>query len=166
MTESQASPPRVPPRWFVHIAWRIHRGIYRITGGRKGLWVPQGTRKWGAFRLTTTGRRSGNPHSVILAYFEDGPNVVTMAMNGWGEGHPAWWLNLQANPAATAEVDGVVREVVAHAAAGEEHDQLWARWQEFDAKLGAYAAARETDTAVVVLVPAGLDGVVATAGGE
>ncbi len=153
MTDRSPAPPRVPPRWFVQIAWRIHRAIYRVTGGRKGLWVPQDGSKWGAFRLTTTGRKSGKPRSVILAYFEDGPNVVTMAMNGWGEGHPAWWLNLQANPSAEAEVNGELRRVVAHAAQGEERDRLWTRWQEFDAKLDAYAAGRETDTEVVVLAP-------------
>jgi len=47
-------------------------------------------------RLTTTGRRTGQEGSVILGYVEDGPNLVTMAMNGWADGEPAWWLNLQA----------------------------------------------------------------------
>ena len=31
----------------------------------------------------------------MVGYFEDGPNLVTMAMNGWADGEPAWWLNLQ-----------------------------------------------------------------------
>ena len=35
---------------------------------------------------------------MILGYYEDGPNVVTMAMNGWADDEPAWWLNLQAHP--------------------------------------------------------------------
>jgi deazaflavin-dependent oxidoreductase (nitroreductase family) len=52
-------------------------------------------------RLTTIGRRSGQERSVILGYFEDGPNLVTMAMNGWASPEPAWWLNLQANPEVT-----------------------------------------------------------------
>ena len=40
---------------------------------------------------------------MILGYFEDGPNLVTLAMNGWGEGEPAWWLNLQAHPQARVQ---------------------------------------------------------------
>jgi hypothetical protein len=40
--------------------------------------------------LTTTGRRSGQPRSVILDYYEDGSNLVSMAMNGWGAAEPAW----------------------------------------------------------------------------
>lgn len=55
-------------------------------------------------RLTTTGRRSGKERTVIVGYLEDGTNLVTMAMNGWDEGHPAWWLNLEANPEATVRL--------------------------------------------------------------
>ena len=45
---------RVPPRWFVRLAWRVHRGLYRVTGGRIGLWRPKAD-KWGTLQLTTTG---------------------------------------------------------------------------------------------------------------
>ena len=38
--------------------------------------------------------------SVIIGYLEDGPNLVALAMNGWDEGRPAWWLNLEAHPEA------------------------------------------------------------------
>jgi deazaflavin-dependent oxidoreductase (nitroreductase family) len=144
---------KVPPRWFVHIAWRVHRGIYRVSGGRKGLWLPQGSEKWGTMRLSVTGRKTGRERSVILGYFEDGPNLVTLAMNGWGRGEPAWWLNLQANPDAMVTLVGEERPVRAHAASGDERQRLWARWREFDAKLDAYAAQRPTETAVVVLEP-------------
>ena len=100
MTPSDAKPkPRLPPRWFIRLAWVTHRGLYRLTGGRLGLWRPK-PNGWGAARLTTIGRRTGDDRSVMIGYVEDGPNLVTMAMNGWGEGEPAWWLNLQARPDA------------------------------------------------------------------
>jgi hypothetical protein len=71
-TSSAASRrPRVPPRWFVHMAWRAHRALYGLGGSR------------------AVGVRC--------------VNLVALAMNGWGEGHPAWWLNLAAHP------DAVVR---------------------------------------------------------
>ncbi len=41
---------------------------------------------------------------MILGYIEAGPNLVTLAMNGWGEGEPAWWLNLQAHPQARVQL--------------------------------------------------------------
>ena len=51
-------------------------------------------------RLTTIGRRTGRERSVIIGYFEDGPNLIGMAMNGWADGEPSWWLNLQTHPDA------------------------------------------------------------------
>ena len=44
---------------------------------------------WGALRLTTTGRRTGRPRQVVVGYFEDGRNLITMAMNGLGAAEPA-----------------------------------------------------------------------------
>jgi deazaflavin-dependent oxidoreductase (nitroreductase family) len=150
--EREPRPPRLPPRWFVRFAWSVHRVLYRLTAGRIGLWRPKRD-NWGAMRLTVTGRRTGRPRSVILGYFEDGPNLVVMAMNGWGDGEPAWWLNLQAHPDAEVRLVGGARPVTAHAATGEERSRLWARWREIDKNLDAYAALRSTETAVVVFAP-------------
>lgn len=152
MADDSAKKARVPPRWFVRLAWSTHRSLYRITGGRVGLWRPKPGR-WGALRLTTIGRRSGEERSVILGYFQDGPNLVTMAMNGWSPGEPAWWLNLQAQPQARVEVKGADYPVVGRPAVGEERARLWARWGEIDKDLDAFAARRPTETAVVVLEP-------------
>ena len=146
------SKPRLPPRWFIRIAWYVHRGLYRLTRGRLGLWRPKPD-GWGALRLTTVGRRSGQDRSVIVGYFQDGANLVTMAMNGWGEGEPAWWLNLQAQPDARVEMREGPRLITGRAAQGEERQRLWARWQEIDKNLDAYAARRSTETAVVVMEP-------------
>ena len=92
----QASP--TSPRVFVRIAWVLHRAHHRLTGGRRGLWRPNAGAEFGTTRLTTTGRRSGQPRIAIVGYYEDGPNLVTLAMNGWAEAESAWWLNLQAQP--------------------------------------------------------------------
>lgn len=105
-------------------------------------------------RLRTKGRRSGAERVAILGYFDDGPNLVTMAMNGWGDPEPAWWLNLQAHPEASVELVDGVRAVRARAAEGSERSRLWARWAEYDKELDAYAARRSRPTAVVVLEPA------------
>jgi deazaflavin-dependent oxidoreductase (nitroreductase family) len=104
-------------------------------------------------RLTTTGRRTGQERSVILGYFDDGPNLVTMAMNGWADAEPAWWLNLQAHPEARVDLAGGGHHVIGRAAAGEERSRLWARWGEIDTNLDAYAALRSAETAVVILEP-------------
>ena len=144
---------RLPPRWFIKVAWHVHRAIVRASRGRRGLWAPRPD-KWGALRLTTTGRRSHEPRSVILGYYEDGSNLVSMAMNGWGAAEPAWWLNLQAEPQAVVELaGGTRREVLGRAAVGPERERLWQRWGELDENLEGYAARRPHETAVVVLEP-------------
>lgn len=144
----------LPPRWFVVAFWHGHRALLRATRGRLGLWRPRPD-GWGTLRLTTTGRRTGRPRQVVVGYFEDGPDLVTMAMNGWGAAEPAWWLNLQDSPDAVAETRDGTRPVHARRAQGEERERLWSRWAEIDDNLEAYAARRPHETAVVVLEPRG-----------
>jgi deazaflavin-dependent oxidoreductase (nitroreductase family) len=132
--------------------WRVHRAVLRATRARFGLWRPKGDR-WGTLRLTTTGRRTGSPRQVVVGYFQDGDNLITLAMNGWGAAEPAWWLNLLANPDATAETRDGTREVWARPARGVERERLWSRWREIDKNLDGYAARRPAETAVVVLEP-------------
>ncbi len=145
--------PGIPPRWFIRTAWVVHRAMYRLSGGRFGLRRPI-TGRWGMLRLHTTGRRSGQPRVAILGYVEDGPNFVTLAMNGWAAPEPSWWLNLQAQPDATVDLpDGSRRSVRGRAAQGEERARLWARWRDQGDDVDGYAPRRPTLTAVVVLEP-------------
>lgn len=144
----------LPPRWFIVAFWHAHRALLRLTRGRVGLWRPK-PGGWGTLWLTTTGRRSGAPRRVVVGYLEDGPDLVTMAMNGWGAAEPAWWLNLQAHPEATVRTRDGERAVVAHPAVGDERTRLWARWAQVDKDLDGYAARRPHETAVVVLSPRG-----------
>lgn len=152
MSDERKHRPRLPPRWFVRLAWYTHRAIFRVSMGRVGLWRPRSNR-WGTLRLTTTGRRTGMERSVILGYLEDGSHLVTLAMNGWADGEPAWWLNLQAQPEASVVLADGQRTVRARAAEGEDRAHLWARWREIDTNLDAYGALRSMQTAVVILEP-------------
>src|SRR5687768_5716448 len=153
MTATTTKAPRLPPRWFVRAAWVVHRAIHRLTGGRRGLWKAK-PGKWGTMRLVTVGRRSGKERSAILGYFEDGPRLVTLAMNGWASPEPAWWLNLQAKPDTFVELKGERRAVRGRAAVGEERERLWRRWSEFSTDdYDRWASLRAGETAVVVLEP-------------
>ncbi len=152
MSNAREPKARLPPRWFVRLAWHTHRAAYRVTGGRVGLWRAK-PHRWGTLRLTTTGRRTGQERSVILGYLEDGPNLLTLAMNGWADAEPAWWLNLQAHPNVRIELPDGPRSVTARAAAGAERTRVWALWRQVDLKLDAYAALRSSETAVVILEP-------------
>jgi len=152
MPELRSKKAPLPPRWFIRLFWTIHRGVYRATRGRFGLWRPK-PGGWGAMCLRTIGRRTGRVHPVVVGYFEDGPNLVTMAMNGWGSTEPAWWLNLQAHPDVTVDLVDGPRQVTGRAAHGDERARLWARWQQIDKNLDAYAARRPVETPVVVFEP-------------
>jgi F420H(2)-dependent quinone reductase len=157
--QTPTPPPRrafLPPRWFMYIAWKVHRAIYILSGGRMGL-RRQTSKQWGMMRLRTIGRRSRKERHVILGYFEDGPNLVTMAMNGWGDAEPAWWLNLQAHPDASVQLPNGVREVRGRAATLEERPRLWARWAEYNGEqaLESWAARRSRETAIVIFEPRG-----------
>jgi hypothetical protein len=73
-------------------------------------------------------------------------------MNGWFEGEPAWWLNLQAHPDATVETTTGAVRVRARSAAGAERERLWALFPGAE----RYAVRRSGETAVVVLEPDGV----------
>lgn len=156
MTAVRRQPARTLPRPLVGVAWAMHRAVYRLSGGRAGLAEPEPGRRFGMMRLATIGRRSGKPRVAIVGYFEDGANLVTVAMNGWAAAEPAWWLNLQANPNAVVGLATGARSVRGRVADGAERDALWARLREFPGwgdDMDALAARRPTRTAVVVLEP-------------
>jgi len=150
---TQKAPPKVP-RWLVRTIWILHRSLFRVTRGRIGL-RPATSSQWGMMRLKTVGRRSGNARVSIVGYIEDGPNLVTPAMNGWAEPEPAWWLNLQANPEASVELLDGPRKVTARAAIGEERARLWQKFLDLNSSAftDASAALRSGETALVVLEP-------------
>ena len=153
MTTKTTRPPKLPPAWFKHAFWRGHRVLNRLSGGRF-LWTPASKRGWGALRLTTVGRTSGEPRRVIVGYLDDGPNLVVLAMNGWDEGHPAWWLNLEARPDAFVQLAHQQPQPVhARLAAGEERDRLWQRWLDIEPEIDTFAGRRAVETPIVVLEP-------------
>ena len=152
MSEPSKKSPSLPPRWFIRSFWAAQRALYVLTRGRFGLRTATADR-WGMMRLRTIGRRTGEERVAILGYLEDGPNLVTMAMNGWADPEPAWWLNLQAHPDTTVDLPDGSRPVRARAATGDERSRLWARWAIYDKDLDAFAARRSRETQVVILEP-------------
>ena len=149
--------PKLPPAWFTHLFWRGHRWAHRFLGDR-ALWTPASRKGWGTMCLTATGRRSGESRTVIVGYVEDGPTPVVLAMNGWDEGHPAWWLNLEFDRNAVIRLKGEPkRPVRARLVEGEERERLWARWAAVDEDLDGYASLRSVETPVVVFEPRATD---------
>ena len=75
-------------------------------------------------------------------------------MNGWDEGHPAWWLNVESHPDVVIRLSGEhARPARARRAIGEKRDRVWQRWAAVVEQLDGYAELRSIETPVVVLEP-------------
>jgi deazaflavin-dependent oxidoreductase (nitroreductase family) len=113
-------------RWFAAAGRRfvpIDRWLLRHDGGRWASLARRGVPP--SLLLTTTGRRSGQPRTQPLLYVVDGDSWVVIGSN-WGQAHhPAWTVNLLANPDATVTLDGAAIPVRGVHATGPEHDRLW-----------------------------------------
>ena len=141
--------PAVRRNLFVRFGWRIHREIFRATGGRVGSRI-------GAFPvllLTTRGRKTGERRDVTLSYIRD-DNVFVVVASYAGEPHdPAWWRNLKARPEAEVLVDGRRLQVKAREAEGAQRELLWTRIVASDPAYADYQRRTERRLAVVLLEP-------------
>ena len=144
--------PRLPPRWFICSFWVLHRAAFAASRGRFGL-RPATAERWGMLRLRTLGRHTGQQRSAILAYLEDGSNLIVLATNGMAEPTPAWWLNLQAHPEATVDLGDGSHAVRARVADTRERPRLWELWAALGGDLDGHAAARSKEIPVVILEP-------------
>lgn len=76
--------------------------------------------------LTTTGAKTGRPRLVPLVYSRDGDHLVIVASKGGAPAHPAWYVNLEANPVVTVEAGGETFRARARVVAGAERERLYA----------------------------------------
>ena len=108
---------------FIKLSSATHLFWYRLTGGLIG------SRFLGMsfLLLTTTGRKSGRPRTAPLLYMEDGDSYVIVGSNGGHDRHPAWVLNLRANPQADVQIGSKHLRVTAREANDEERSRLWPR---------------------------------------
>jgi deazaflavin-dependent oxidoreductase (nitroreductase family) len=104
--------------------WKIHRALLRATRGRFFTRMGPGRQ----LLLTTTGRKTGEQRSVGLTYLEDHGRLIVVASNVGDDRHPAWWLNLLANPKAQVMVDGKVVEVEARELEEPERSEVFSRF--------------------------------------
>jgi F420H(2)-dependent quinone reductase len=124
----------------------LHTFVYRLTRGRVGRRLVNND----MLLLSTTGRITGTTHTVPLLYLRDGDDLIVIASWGGRDNHPEWYLNLAANPAATAQINGHRIPVTATTASAEARDRLWPEI------LAAYEGYREyqsrTDREIPVVI--------------
>lgn len=132
--------------FWTHVG-SLHVRVYRATGGRLGAnlgGLPH-------LLLTTTGRRSGVARTVPLTYMREGDRLILVASNGGSDRHPAWWLNLRSNTAATVQVAKETFRVNARRAEGDERDRLWAALKRFNPFYAQYEKITDREIPVVIL---------------
>ena len=120
--------------------------LYRLFKGQGRIGKPFGSP---TLLLTTTGRKSGKQHTTPLGYLKDGNSYILVASNAGADKHPAWYLNLKANPKATIEVQDKREQVRAEEVKPEDYDRVW---QKFVAVYPSYAQYTQKTTRKIPLM--------------
>lgn len=113
----------MPSDFYLKTGNALHRVILGITRGRVGWHVA----KMPVLELTTTGRKSGVPHSVMLTSpLQEDNAIVIVASRGGDDKHPAWFLNLRDNPQVVVAYTGKPKEkMTARIATDIERERMW-----------------------------------------
>ena len=101
----------------------VHRAVLKLSFGKLG-WTAGPME---VVELTTTGRKSGKPHTVLLTSpLQEGDAYVVVASRGGDDRHPAWFLNLRDDPKVEASIKGAARKpMTARVATPEERARMW-----------------------------------------
>ena len=134
---------------------RFHGSAIAISRGKIG-WTGA---KMPVLELTTIGRKSGLPRSVLLtAPWQDGDRMALIASAGGNDNHPAWFLNLRDNSSVTVRTADGTKKMKARITSGDERAEIWhASVSEFK-HYAAYESKTDREIPVVVLEPAEMTG--------
>ena len=143
---------------MANLAFRIvgglHRGVYRLTGGKVGGKIGKAP----VLLLTTTGRKSGAERVSSLTYLQDGDDQVVVASKGGSPAPPAWLLNLQAKPEVKVQIGRKSHPAKARVIGGDDPDyaRLWEGANKLNGgRYAEYQSWTDREIKLVVLSPAG-----------
>ena len=149
---TEPSTPSTLPDWISK-----HIARYLATDGADGyLWdasIGGGTGMVPTLLLTTVGRKSGRELTMPLIFGRHGPRYVVVASKGGAPAHPAWYLNLEANPSVRVQVKGEKFTARAHTANAAERAQLWPKMVQIYAPYEIYQTKTDRQIPVVILTP-------------
>jgi deazaflavin-dependent oxidoreductase (nitroreductase family) len=131
----------------------LHRTLLTVSFGKLG-WDAAGMP---VLELTTTGRKSGEQRSVMLTSpVQQGDTLVIVASRGGDDVHPAWYLNLQANPKVTVRWKGApAAPYVARTATAQERSELWGTVTSKFKNYAGYQDKTDREIPLVLLTPEG-----------
>ena len=129
----------------------VHRTLLKLSGNRVGARLSG----MPSLELTTIGRKSGKPRSVMLTSpVQEGDTYVVVASRGGDDTHPAWFLNLRDNPAVEVQVAGKPKQQMrARIATPEERLRLWPLAVSKFKSYGAYQKRTNREIPLVILEP-------------
>ena len=130
----------------------IHRTVQSVSGGRLGWSLA----KMLVVELTTTGRKSGLPRSVMLTSpHRNGDTIVLVASRGGDDQHPAWLLNLRDNASVTVGTKNDTKQMTARIADETERAELWPKITAVYKGYAGYQRKTDREIPVVLLEPVG-----------
>lgn len=141
--------PAARRSWLLILFWRLHRWIFQISDGRIGSSL-LGHK---VLQLTTKGHKTGEPRKIMIYYFLHQGSYVIVGSNVGSDRHPAWYLNLQADPVAEIQIGRERKKVVARTAKGEDRERLWSEIVEKDPNYAEYQSRTDRQIPVVILDP-------------
>ncbi len=113
---------------------RVHKVLYKLSGGRYGTrmgWIKVAL-------VETVGRKTGKQRTVPIACYPYRDSIVVSASNSGLETHPAWYLNMQANPQVTVQLGRERYQAVAEDVPEDEREALWPKIVEMNKHQGEY----------------------------
>ncbi len=130
----------------------LHRAVLKVSFGHLG-WRAS---NMPVLELTTKGRKSGQPRSVMLTSpVQEGTTIVVVASRGGDDHHPAWFLNLRDDPEVEVSVGGEPkRRMIAHVATPDERARLWPRVTADHKNYAGYQTKTDREIPLVLLEPA------------
>jgi deazaflavin-dependent oxidoreductase (nitroreductase family) len=134
-----------------HALNAAHRLVLRVSGGRVG-WRASGML---VVELTTTGRRTGEPRTVLLTSPVQEDGTIVLVASRWGDDqHPNWFLNLQAHPEVQVVAGGQPPVTMrARVATADERADLWPRAVAVHPGYDGYQAKTTREIPLVLLEP-------------
>ena len=140
----------VPKDAIAKVVTRFHRLVFDLSKGkvdRQSRWMP-------VLKLTTIGRKSGEPRSTMLTSpLVEGDNVILVASYGGDDRDPQWYSNLVADPDVEIVMNGASKKMRARVAEGDERTRLWEALTAEHANYAGYQRKTSRQIPVVVLEP-------------
>jgi deazaflavin-dependent oxidoreductase (nitroreductase family) len=105
--------------------------------------------------LTCIGRKSGEKRTTPLIFLQNGEDMVVVGSLAGYDTHPAWYLNITANPECWAQRDRNKMAAVARDATAEEREELWPRLTAMFPPWGFFQEQTDRPFSIVILSPTG-----------